>query len=166
MNTTRSKPAQNDGFRLGEFWIEPGINEVGGTRVDSKAMDVLVALVDASPRALSSADLLDHVWSNVVVGDNVVHQAIAHLRAALSDQARAPRFIEHVPRRGYRLIAPIQRAVSGAAHGEDHLPPGGALHNLPAQLTSFVGPRPREGAGSRSSRCAQTGHDHGCRRRR
>ena len=143
MNRTRSKPAQNDGFRLGEFWIEPGINEVGGTRVDSKAMDVLVALVEAAPGALSSADLLDHVWANVVVGDNVVHQAVAHLRAALSDQARAPRFIEHVPRRGYRLIAPIQRVIAGGADSRDHLQPGGSLHNLPAQLTSFVG-RDRE----------------------
>jgi len=143
VNSTRSKRVQNDGFRLGEFWIEPGINEVGGTRVDSKAMDVLVALVDASPHALSSADLLDHVWSNVVVGDNVVHQAVAHLRAALRDQARAPRFIEHVPRRGYRLIAPIERPVSSTPDGVDQLAPAGPLHNLPAQLTSFVG-RARE----------------------
>ena len=60
MSTTRSK--QNDAFRLGDFWIEPGINHVGGNRVDAKAMDVLVALADASPRALSSADLLDRVW--------------------------------------------------------------------------------------------------------
>jgi predicted ATPase/DNA-binding winged helix-turn-helix (wHTH) protein len=146
VNTTRSK--QNNGFRLGDIWIEPGINQVGGARVDTKAMDVLVALVDAAPRALSSADLLDRVWSTVVVGDNVVHQAIAHLRTALSDQARAPRFIEHVPRRGYRLIAQIERVDSSlfdAANTADQVTPTSSRHNLPAQLTSFVG-RAREKA--------------------
>jgi len=145
VSTTRSK--QSDAFRLGDFWIEPGLNHVGGNRVDAKAMDVLVALADASPRALSSADLLDRVWPTVVVGDNVVHQAVAHLRAALCDQARAPRFIEHVPRRGYRLIAPIERVDSVAAT-EPH-PSNVSLHNLPAQLTSFVG-RTREKSQVRS----------------
>src|SRR5262249_19088667 len=83
---------------------------------------------------------------SVVVGDNVVHQAIAHLRTALGDRARAPHFIEHVPRRGYRLIAPIQRVDSStpvAANVADAVAPVGSLHNLPAQLTSFVG-RARE----------------------
>ena len=132
------------GFRLGECWVEPGLNQIGSARVEAKAMDVLVALADAAPNVVSVTALLDRVWSSVVVGDNVVHQAIAHLRAALGDRAREPCFIEHVPRRGYRLIAKIERGSSqpdttGAAA---HVAP---LHNLPAPLTSFVG-RTREKA--------------------
>ena len=123
-------------FRLGARRIAPDLNAVGDTRVDAKAMDVLVALADAAPGVLSASDLLDRVWSNVVVGDNVVHQAIAHLRSALGDRAREPTFIEHVPRRGYRLIAPIER-LAPTTPSDDA--PSEPRHNLPAPLNEFVG---------------------------
>ncbi len=75
-------------------------------------MEVLVALAELSPAVVSGSALLDRVWPNVVVVNNVVYQAIAQLRKALGDEARSPRYIECVPRRGYRLIAEI---VSGVA---------------------------------------------------
>jgi TolB-like protein len=96
-------------FRLGERWVEPSVSEIDGVRVDARAMEVLVALVEAAPDVLPVAALLERVWPNVVVVDNVVHQAIAQLRRALGDEARSPRCIESVPRRGYRLIAQIRR---------------------------------------------------------
>lgn len=107
-----------DGFRFGDRWISPSANEIGGVRIDAKAMSVLVALAGSAPNVVSTAKLLDDVWSDVVVGDNVVHQAIAHLRKALGDDSRAPHFIENIPRRGYRLIAPIAsgRLPERAAH--------------------------------------------------
>ena len=37
------------GFKIGNYWIEPGANEIDGVRIDAKSMDVLVALVDAAP---------------------------------------------------------------------------------------------------------------------
>jgi predicted ATPase/DNA-binding winged helix-turn-helix (wHTH) protein len=120
-------------FRLGGLLIDPGTNAIGEARVDAKAMDVLVALAEAAPRVLSSAALLEKVWPTVVVGDNVIHQAIAHLRKALGDSARNPQFIEHVPRRGYRLIASVERRAGSPFPAAE--PP----HNLPAPLTSFVG---------------------------
>ena len=130
------------GFRLGGRPIEPELNEIDGTRVDAKAMDVLVALVAAAPQVLAAADLLERVWPKVVVGDNVVHQAIAHLRAALGDRAREPRFIEHVPRRGYRLLARIERGAAAVVNVDGTTtarPPASAPGNLPIVLTTFVG---------------------------
>ena len=96
------------------FWldgrlIDPAGNEIDGQRIDSKAMDVLVCLALAAPRLVSHAQLLESVWPKVVVGDNVLHQAITHLRKALGDKARSPRFIETVPRRGYRLRVDVRR---------------------------------------------------------
>ena len=107
LNTTRTSV-----FRVGAHWIAPDTNEIDGSRVDAKSMDVLIALVAASPGVISPAQLLDRVWSHVVVGDNVVHQAIATLRRALGDDARAPRYVQSIPKRGYRLIASVARAAA------------------------------------------------------
>jgi len=108
--------------------FDPGSNEVGGERIDGKAMDVLVALTEAAPDVVSIAALLDRVWPNVEVVDNVVYRAIARLRKALGDDARAPRFIENAARRGYRLVARVE---------------GQAPTSLPTFDTSTSDARPR-----------------------
>jgi len=95
----------DSGFRLGARWVDASASEIEGVRVDVKAMEVLIALVEARPAVLSVPELLERVWPNVVVVDNVVYQAISQLRRALGDDARSPCYIESVPRRGYRLIA-------------------------------------------------------------
>ena len=87
--------------------FDPGSNRIGGARIDGKAMAVLVALTEAAPGVVSITALLDRIWPNVEVVDNVVYGAIARLRKALGDDARAPRYIENVARRGYRLIATV-----------------------------------------------------------
>jgi pimeloyl-ACP methyl ester carboxylesterase/DNA-binding winged helix-turn-helix (wHTH) protein len=110
-------------FRVGGRWVTPDANDIDGARVEAKSMDVLVALADAAPSVVSSAALLDRVWPDVVVVDNVVYQAVAQLRKAFGDDAHAPRYIENIPRRGYRLIAEIEREASGG--GE---PPATSIH--------------------------------------
>jgi TolB-like protein/Tfp pilus assembly protein PilF len=52
-------------------------------------------------------ELLDEVWPNVVVTQGSVYQAIGQLRRILGDESEHPRYIENLPRRGYRLIAPV-----------------------------------------------------------
>jgi len=106
-------PTRPATFRIGGRRIFPASNEIDGSRIEAKSMDVLVALADAAPSVLSAPALLDRVWPGVVVVDNVVYRAIGQLRKALGDDARAPRFIENIPRRGYRLIAEIARAPTG-----------------------------------------------------
>ena len=125
------------GFKLGDRWVRPEVNQIDDTRIDAKAMEVLVALAELSPAVVSGSALLDRVWPNVVVVNNVVYQAIAQLRKALGDEARSPRYIECVPRRGYRLIAEIVGGVD-LSHSSADIP-----HNLPQDLTSFIG-RERE----------------------
>src|SRR5262249_48558834 len=74
--------------------------------------------------------LLDAVWTGVAVTEEVVRVVASELRAALGDDRAAPRFIETVPRRGYRFIAklgaartPVPSAI-GSEPGLDELPPG------------------------------------------
>lgn len=103
------------GFRLGERRVCPDVNEIDETRIDAKAMEVLVALAEVSPAVVSGSALLERVWPNVVVVDNVIHQAISQLRKALGDHARSPRYIECIPRRGYRLVARLETDASQRA---------------------------------------------------
>jgi Tol biopolymer transport system component/DNA-binding winged helix-turn-helix (wHTH) protein len=67
-------------------------------------MDLLVYLAEHSGTVCSRRELLDHVWGDVVVGEEVLSQAVSKLRRALGDDSRSPRFIETIARRGYRLV--------------------------------------------------------------
>lgn len=94
-------------FLLGGVRVVPACNDIGGVRIECKSMDVLMALVDSAPAIVSADKLLARIWAGSVVVDNVVYQCIAQLRRALGDDAHVPRFIETIPRRGYRLIADV-----------------------------------------------------------
>ena len=109
-------------FILGGTPVWPDANRIGESHVEPKRMDVLMLLIEAAPSVVTIERLLESVWRNTVVGDGVVHQAISHLRRALRDDARQPRCIETIPRRGYRLIAdvaPGRRRAGAAAPADD-----------------------------------------------
>jgi TolB-like protein len=112
MGLERTISGTIDSFRIGDRLITPGANRIDAVRVESKAMEVLLALATAAPGVVSSATLLEKIWPGVVVVDNVVYQAVTQLRKALGDEAHASRYIETVARRGYRLIAEVGREVS------------------------------------------------------
>ena len=140
MNPEEPGQAARERFRLGDRWITPGANDIDGIHVDPKSMDVLLALIEAAPSVMSGQALLDRVWSGVVVVPNVVYQTIAQLRKALGDDAHAPRYIQTISRRGYRIIAEIAPAQAVTAT-DDFRQGRRRRHNLPFALTSFVGRR-------------------------
>ncbi|HWZ74303.1 MAG TPA: AAA family ATPase [Casimicrobiaceae bacterium] len=73
---------------------------------------VLCALARQPGSLLTTNALLDQVWGHQFVTDSVLRTAISELRTALDDDARKPRFIETVSRRGYRFIAPTSAIVA------------------------------------------------------
>lgn len=100
-------------FRIGGVVFDPGDGTLwrGGERVHltPKVLAILQVLVDAAPRAVTKEQLLDTVWPEAVVAEAALAQRVRELRKLLGDDARTPRFIETVARRGYRLVAPVQR---------------------------------------------------------
>lgn len=98
-------------FLLGDFLVEPQLNRIRhGDRkvqIESKAMDVLVYLADHPRRVLSKERIIQAVWPDVAVTDDVVTHAISKLRRALDDDPGESRYIQTIPRKGYRLIAPV-----------------------------------------------------------
>jgi predicted ATPase/DNA-binding winged helix-turn-helix (wHTH) protein len=72
-----------------------------------KAFAVLRYLQEHPGRLVTKQELLDAVWSDVAVTEAVLKNCILTLRTALSDDAKTPRYIETVHRRGYRLLTPL-----------------------------------------------------------
>jgi predicted ATPase/DNA-binding winged helix-turn-helix (wHTH) protein len=76
----------------------------------------VLALLAANPRQLLGKDeVLDAVWGHQHVSESVLKVAINALRDALGDDAKAPRYVETVPRRGYRFVADVLPAPARAA---------------------------------------------------
>jgi DNA-binding winged helix-turn-helix (wHTH) protein/tetratricopeptide (TPR) repeat protein len=83
---------------------------------------VLCALARQPGSLLTKDALLDSVWGHQFVGDSVLKTAISDLRTVLGDNAREPRFIETVSRRGYRFIAKPAAPSLSPTTAADELP--------------------------------------------
>ena len=77
-----------------------------------KAFGVLSHMAQRPGRLVSKEELLQNVWPNVHVTDQVLKVQIAEIRKVLSDTCREPRFIETAHRRGYRFIAGVEESES------------------------------------------------------
>lgn len=115
--------SRSDRLQLGDWLVEPELCRIsrGGREIHlrPKLMDLLVFLASNPGRVVSKSDILDRVWPNQFVVEGVLGRSIADLRDVLEDNARSPRFIETIARRGYRLIAPVsEHAVHGGAAGK------------------------------------------------
>ncbi|MDX2220519.1 MAG: winged helix-turn-helix domain-containing protein [Burkholderiales bacterium] len=117
--------------RVGDFALNIAANELIGAdgravRIEPRLMALLVRLARTPGVVVSRETLIDEVWSRRMVNDEVLSRAIADLRVALGDDSRAPRYIETIPKSGYRLIAAVNleavpsRAPVGAPRRRAH----------------------------------------------
>jgi len=100
-------------FRISDIVVEPASSRVsrpdGVKHVEPRAMDVLVFLAQHADRVVSRDELIRAVWKHPNVTDDALSRCISLLRQALGDDQAKPRFLATVPKRGYRLIAPVVR---------------------------------------------------------
>ena len=101
-------------------------------RLTPKAFAVLQYLVDHPGRLVTQNELLEAVWPDTFVQPEVLKSQILDVRHVLGDDAKNPRFIETLPRRGYQFIAPIADVAVQMELGND--PPIGKLVGRDAQL--------------------------------
>jgi TolB-like protein/Tfp pilus assembly protein PilF len=98
-------------LRIADLRVDPTLDEVrkdGRTiKLEPRAMQLLMCLVERAGQVVSVDELLDTVWKEVVVSQDSVYAAVAALRRMLGDDPKRPRYIANVVRRGYRLIAPV-----------------------------------------------------------
>jgi len=100
-------------FRLGHWLVQPSLNTISrngsNLRLEPKTMEVLVCLAQSGGEVASKEKLIAEVWPDTFVGDDALIRCVSGLRRALEDDAKSPRMIETIPKRGYRLLEKVER---------------------------------------------------------
>lgn len=108
----------NTDWTIGAFQVQPQLNRLsavdgsGAAPLEPRVMEVLVCLAKRPGEVVAKSELLDAVWPDVEVTEDVLKNAVWELRKAFGDDARAPRYIQTITKRGYRLIAPVSQEPS------------------------------------------------------
>ncbi|MEM7049513.1 MAG: winged helix-turn-helix domain-containing protein [Acidobacteriota bacterium] len=142
------QPDFDQPLRVGEWMAYPDRLEIQRRDetlvLEPRVMGVLMILSRAAGEVVSKQRLLDLVWHDVVVADGSVSLAVHKLRRAFADDRRQPRYIQTVPRRGYRLIAAVEASTDGgpaASESGMSTPPAGpspshSVSTLPPPLAA------------------------------
>jgi DNA-binding winged helix-turn-helix (wHTH) protein len=114
-------------FRFDRFLLDTSDRQLrlgdAPVELNARYLDALILLVREQGRLVSKDRFLEEVWQGVPVTDEALTQCIKTLRRQLGDSAAIPRFIETVPKHGYRFIAPVAAA-----------PPPASSSSLPAAM--------------------------------
>jgi TolB-like protein/DNA-binding winged helix-turn-helix (wHTH) protein/Tfp pilus assembly protein PilF len=113
-------------FQVGRWLVQPKLNTISGNgktvHLEPKAMQVLVYLAEHAGDVMAKERIIQAVWADTFVTDDVLTRSISELRKAFEDDPHEPRFIQTIPKGGYRLIAPVDV---------------GAIHELPLPKTGL-----------------------------
>ena len=122
-------------FLINDWLIQPQINTVGKEgkqwHLEPKVMQVLVHLASHPNEVLSKERLIDAIWRDTFVGDDVLIRCISEIRYVFGDDPRSPSVIQTIPKAGYRLIASVSREVDVVAE----------LVNAPSRISRSNGNR-------------------------
>ena len=161
-----------DRFRFGTFELDARTGELHRrglkVRLRGRPIEILVVLIERRGELVTRDELRGRLWSadTFVDFDHGLNSAMNKLREGLGDTAENPRFIETVPRRGYRFIAPVETIAAaprqapspapasapGVAHSEGAPPSAAAtLATPPAPVTTTAAAAPPAAAMPRSA---------------
>ena len=104
-------------LRFGPFEFDPRSghlrSESSTLRLADQPLALLNALLERPGEMVSREDLRGRLWpeGTFVDFDHGLNSAVSRLREALNDSASTPRFVETIPRRGYRLLVPVEADV-------------------------------------------------------
>lgn len=161
--------SDNGSIRFGEFELEPKSGELRKAGVQVKLqpqpLRVLVLLALNAGELVTREEIQQAIWEGVTFVDfeHGLNFCIKQIRAALGDNAQAPRFIETLPRRGYRFIAEVNQNSKETAQivATSALSDSTTSHTLEAgvsieeqPLARLPRPDARSGAISRVARAA------------
>ncbi len=125
-------PAAPARYRFGPFELQLDgrrlLKDGDAISLRPRAFDVLAALVERAGHLATKDELLDQAWPKIVVEEAALHVQVSALRKIVGSDA-----ITTVSGRGYQFTLPVTK---GDAQAERASKP---KHNLPFQLTSFIG---------------------------
>ena len=98
-------------LRVGGWLVQPSLCRISKSdvtvQVRAKVMDLLVYLAEHPGQVVSKDVLLRDVWGTDAISESALTRTIAEMREALGDDIEQPSILETIPKRGYRLIAPV-----------------------------------------------------------
>ncbi|MBX9600561.1 MAG: winged helix-turn-helix domain-containing protein [Bryobacteraceae bacterium] len=144
------------GYRFGPFELESGSRQLRkhglAIRLAGKPVELLLALLERPGEIVSREELRSRLWPDTNVDyERGLNNAVNRVRAALSDAAAAPRFIETISGRGYRLIIPVEKIQTESAVPAAARPapwnrwPGAAAAGIFLALSLWILPAPEAG---------------------
>ena len=102
-------------YQLGRWVVCPTTNTFQDNNeqksLDNKSMQVLLFLIQNSGQNVTKEQIIEHVWKETVVNEEILSVAISKIRKALGDKARQPTYIKTIPNVGYCLITNAQPLV-------------------------------------------------------
>ncbi|HEX6179294.1 MAG TPA: winged helix-turn-helix domain-containing protein, partial [Thermoanaerobaculia bacterium] len=105
-------------FRFDDIVVEPAtfrlLRNGEPARIEPKALEVLIRLIERRDRVVTKQELLSDVWRGTVVTENALTRTIAQIRKVLGDDLQSPRYIQTIPTKGYRFIGEV-RSETGQA---------------------------------------------------
>src|SRR5215471_3452991 len=144
-----SPAGQRNVFRFGLFEADSGSGQLlkQGThvRLQDQPFRMLILLLERPGEVVTREELRERLWpeNTFVEFDNGLNVAVRKIRDALGDDADNPRFVETVPRRGYRFIAPVSIKTATAGPPQELPQPGQPAARSPAgaATSGMVTPR-------------------------
>lgn len=110
-------------FHVADWYVDTEANRIQygdqDIKLESKVMSLLVYLAKNQGNVVSREQLEADVWANRVISYDALTSCITRLRKVLGDDSRNPVYIETVPKKGYRLIAPVRWANTGQNSAQD-----------------------------------------------
>lgn len=133
-----------DRYRFGEFILSVSQRQLfrNGRALPliPRYFDLLVLLIERRSTAVSRTEIFDRVWTDVVVSDGALSQAIRTLRRTLEDNSREPIFIRTVSRHGYSFVFADVIAESGDAPAREIAPAQSAPSPVPEATVDEIDP--------------------------
>jgi len=137
-------------YEFGEFRLDPDeqllLHEGQPVAVTPKVFETLLILLNSDGRLIDKDEFIGQLWPNVFVEDVALAQNISQLRKALSDGKNGSQMIQTVPKRGYRLLVPVNRVTveERTVEVKPSQKANGAAVGLPFPEASIESPVPRE----------------------
>ncbi|HEU5161785.1 MAG TPA: transcriptional regulator, partial [Thermoanaerobaculia bacterium] len=112
-------PARHGAYDFGPFRLDARghrlLRDTGTLPLKPKAFDMLLLFVENPGRVVTKEEILGALWPDTIVEEASLSQNVYEIRKALGDSERPHRYLENVPKRGYRFIAAVAPAGDAAS---------------------------------------------------
>jgi DNA-binding winged helix-turn-helix (wHTH) protein len=132
-------------IRFGEFELDVRAGELRKgrfrVRLQEQPLQILLVLLERPGQVVTREEIRQRLWPNdtIVEFDHSIGTAVKKLRQALNDEADSPRYVETLPRRGFRFVFPQVDAVAG---GEEASVAPAAVADAAAAVSDGASARP------------------------